>query len=63
MHAYRDAIRDLSGNHVVRHAATLYPGKSVSYGNDVSAIHSYPGEESDLRGHVRELVKDLVASG
>lgn len=60
MHAYRDAIRDPSGAHVVRHAATLYPGRSTRYGDDVSAIRSYPGEESEMRGRVRMRVEELV---
>ena len=63
MHAYRDAIRDVGGRHAVEHAATLYPGKSVAYGADVSAIHSYPGEESEMRKRVRKLVEDLVGDG
>jgi hypothetical protein len=63
MHAYRDAIRDTFGAHVVRHAATLYPGISTRYGDDLSALRAYPGEESVLRRQVRYLVEDLVASG
>ncbi len=56
MHAYRDAIRDTEGLHLVRHAATLYPGTSVTYGSDVAALRMYPGEESELH---RWLVRDL----
>jgi predicted component of viral defense system (DUF524 family) len=60
MHAYRDAIRDVSGAHVVQHAATLYPGTSKTYGDGLSAIRAYPGDEHDMRHRVRDLVGRLV---
>ena len=34
MHSYRDAIRDPLGEHLVRFAATLYPGRTQCYGRD-----------------------------
>ena len=63
MHAYRDSIRDSDGGHVVRHAATLYPGRSVRYGDDVSAIRAYPGDESVMRRRVSGLIESLVGDG
>lgn len=61
MHAYRDAIRDAGSRHVVRHAATLYPGRSVSYGDDVSAIRAFPGDSSALSGRMRNLLVDWLS--
>jgi hypothetical protein len=42
MHAYRDAIRDGSDEHIVRVAAILYPGPSRFYGHDVAALQAQP---------------------
>ena len=60
MHAYRDAIRDITGAHVVKHAATLYPGVSKRYGDDLSAIRAYPVDEEEMRRQVRGLIGALV---
>lgn len=38
MHAYRDEIRDLDGQHVVSSACTIYPGPTVHYANGIEAI-------------------------
>jgi predicted component of viral defense system (DUF524 family) len=61
MHAYRDAIRDDSGRHVVRYAAILYPGDAVRYppGEDlpqVEALRAYPGDETALRERLQTVL-------
>jgi predicted component of viral defense system (DUF524 family) len=63
MHAYRDAIRDETGRRVVRFAATLYPGKTKIYGEGLSAIRLYPGEEAETTKQVQAVVRSLIAEG
>ena len=60
MHAYRDAIRDGSDQHVVRYAATLYPGVSKGYGEGVAALRMFPGEESHLRVELNRLLEEWL---
>ena len=43
MHAYRDAIRGPDNANVVRFAATIYPGQSIWYGQDIAALGAQPG--------------------
>lgn len=53
MHSYRDAIRDVAGRRVVRHAAILYPGPYQAFGEGLEALPALPGEgglEERLRG-------------
>lgn len=69
MHTYRDSIVDTAGRRVVSYAAILYPGISRAFWttNDLTitasleAIRSYPGEEADLRAHVRNVMTDALA--
>lgn len=49
MHAYRDAIRDPGGEHVVRFAGILYPGATVAYPTGIAAFRAVPGSEAELR--------------
>ena len=62
MHAYRDAIRDASGTHVVRFAATLYPGQSTRYESDVAALRMYPGEQADLHRKLSGAIFDWLGT-
>ncbi len=55
MHAYRDAIRDSDGNRLVAYAATLYPGQTREFGDDITAISAVPGNAPYLR-HVLHRV-------
>ena len=54
MHAYRDALRDERGRHIVRHAAILYPGRTVAYTAGLAAIGAVPGSP--------EVAKELRAT-
>lgn len=63
MHAYRDAIRDASGRHLVSFAATLYPGKTVHYGSDLAAINAVPGKSQELRAEVQRVLRRLIRTG
>jgi hypothetical protein len=55
MHAYRDAIRDENGRHVVRLAALLYLGDTVRWGEEIAALRAHPH-------HVEALDDDLDAA-
>ncbi len=58
MHAYRDAIRNRDGTHVVRYAAILYPGPTETYGDGLAALHADPADEAELRYELeRELAR------
>jgi predicted component of viral defense system (DUF524 family) len=69
MHTYRDSIVDTAGCRVVTYAAILYPGISRAFRTtdestvtaSLEAIRSYPGEEIDLRAHVRNVMTDALA--
>lgn len=56
MHAYRDAIRDSAGRHVVRMAATLYPGGTRRYGREVSALGAHPAHPTVLLRELEEAM-------
>tara|TARA_R110000868_G_scaffold405577_1_gene685087 strand:- start:7146 stop:8738 length:1593 start_codon:yes stop_codon:yes gene_type:complete len=57
MHAYRDAIRDENMNHVVRFAATLYPGQeNQMFHDDIAAISAVPGEGSKLEETLDQIL-------
>lgn len=58
MHAYRDAIRGPAGERVVRYAATLYPGPTVTYTKGLEAIRAYPGEDAQLGPRVTRILED-----
>lgn len=57
MHAYRDAIVH-GTRRVVRHAAILYPGPAMQFGEAVSALPADPL----LRGGLEEAVSELVGA-
>ncbi len=61
MHAYRDAIRDGQGVRVVRSAATLYPGQTISYGDGIAALRAVPGEEGVLERELQHLFQQTLA--
>lgn len=57
MHAYRDAIRDASGERVVEYAAIMYPGSETkTYGQGLEALSSLPGSVGVLNTRLRKLV-------
>ncbi|MBN1834383.1 MAG: DUF2357 domain-containing protein [Spirochaetales bacterium] len=57
MHAYRDAIRGPAGERVVRYAATLYPGPTVTYTEGLEAIRAYPGEDGELAPRLSRILE------
>jgi hypothetical protein len=67
MHAYRDAIRDRDGNRIVRYAATMYPGATVSFRSplsshaEIEAIRTYPGESGGLSEHLTSLLTRVLS--
>lgn len=61
MHAYRDAIRDASLNHVVDYAAILYPGPEVRYPTGIEALSAYPGAEAPLLSRLRDVLAAALA--
>jgi len=63
MHAYRDAIRDAAGGHVVRHAALLYPGGDHSYGSGLTAWRARPGDAEHLRASARTVLEPALRAG
>ena len=57
MHAYRDAIRDATGRHVVKSAAILFPGVSKMFDGEVAALGAVPSEpNSELQTWVSALL-------
>ncbi len=60
MHSYRDAIRDPLGEHLVRFAATLYPGRTQCYGREVAAISAVPGQDDELRRALRGVLRHYL---
>ena len=58
MHAYRDAIRDGEGTHVVRSAAILYPGDDRTFATPKIAAHQLlPGSAHDgLRSSIARVL-------
>lgn len=61
MHAYRDAIRDEQGRHVVEYAAILYPGPAVPYDEGLEALSAVPGMESALETRLGEVIAAALA--
>jgi hypothetical protein len=55
MHAYREAIRDPTDNHVVDYAATLYPGNTYTFGPGLEALSAQPDEPSHLHERLTAL--------
>lgn len=63
MHAYRDAIRDADGRVVVRYAAILYPGPTVSYApGKIEALQASPGSEAALQSRAAEIFRAALAA-
>jgi len=62
MHAYRDAIRDGSGQRVVEFAATLYPGPTKNYDEGLRALSAVPDDEEALRRELRRVLTDALAT-
>lgn len=61
MHAYRDAIRDDTGRHVVEYAAIMYPGsESKLYGNGLEAQSAIPGDEESLQNRLRVVLAEAL---
>lgn len=61
MHAYRDAIIDrMTGQRVVHHAAILYPGPAVSFGDQVSAIETCPLRPGIAAAAIANLLRALM---
>lgn len=63
MHAYRDAIRDAAGNHVVEYAAIMYPGsESKTYGRGLEALSSLPGSVGVLEARLRKILFEALVN-
>ena len=60
MHAYRDAIRGDDGSAVVRFAATLYPGSTLSFSDGLAALQAYPGREIELKQQVDRWLREWL---
>lgn len=63
MHAYRDAIRDGSGERVVRYAAILYPGPATTYGDGIAAISARPDDAAASETQVQRVLSEALAEG
>jgi len=61
MHAYRDAIRTLSGERVVSYAAILYPGPEVRYPPGIEALKADPLRPELLRERLRSVLSAAIA--
>jgi hypothetical protein len=61
MHAYRDAIRDGSGEQVVEFAAILYPGPTKDYDEGLRALSAVPDEAETLRKELRRVLTRALA--
>ena len=56
MHAYRDAIRDGEGRHIVAFAGILYPGESTMFSDEIGAIGMRPSDVANSRATLRRLL-------
>jgi hypothetical protein len=61
MHAYRDAIRDEQGRHVVEYAAILYPGSEVRFDEGLEALQVVPGMEQGFETRLDEVLTAALA--
>lgn len=61
MHAYRDAIRDIGGRHVVAAACTIYPGPSVHYASGIDALAGIPSQGRMLENAVKAQLEALLS--
>ena len=62
MHAYRDAIRGPGNTHVVRFAATIYPGQSIWYGHDIAALGAQPERPDEFVDEARSALRRVLGS-
>jgi predicted component of viral defense system (DUF524 family) len=60
MHAYRDAIRDEQGRHVVEYAAIVYPGAAIRFDEGLEALQAMPGMEAGLEARLGEVIADAL---
>ena len=60
MHAYRDAIRGPGNTHVVRFSATIYPGQSIWYGEDVAALGAQPERPDGFIDEARSVLRRIL---
>lgn len=60
MHAYRDAIRDERGRHVVRYAALLYPGETRRWGNELAALRAHPEHAAVLDAELDTVLERVL---
>ena len=60
MHAYRDAIRDSSGQRVVCCAAILYPGLTRFFGSDIAALEAQPLNPAALQRPLTQLLSNAL---
>jgi predicted component of viral defense system (DUF524 family) len=61
MHAYRDAIRDEQGRHVVEYAAILYPGPEMHFDEGLEALQAVPGMEHGLEAQLGKVIAAALA--
>jgi hypothetical protein len=61
MHAYRDAIRDEQGRHVVEYAAILYPGRAVHHYQGLESLQAVPGMEQGLEERLGKALAFALA--
>lgn len=60
MHAYRDAIRDATGDRVVDSALILYPGPTVYFGDGIGALQADPSRPESLHEDLMEVLRPLL---
>jgi hypothetical protein len=60
MHAYRDAIRDADGRHVVSTACTIYPGPTVQYAQGIEAIQGDPKQSTVLDRRITAVLEKIL---
>jgi predicted component of viral defense system (DUF524 family) len=61
MHSYRDAIRSIDGDLVVKFAGILYPGKSVKFGESICAIQAYPTKNQEFMSMLDEILSQSLS--
>lgn len=63
MHAYRDAIRGASWNHVVQGAFTIYPGAPDIYPSGIGALQGDPSRSEILNLELTRQIENLFSPG
>ena len=56
MHSYRDSIRGGGGERIVRYAAILYPGQTITYTAGLAALRAQPEDPQSLEESVRSVL-------